>query len=81
MPSETSKSERIEPAVVGPVKEIVMTIKTANPDIRALIETQVVLPDYLADPLVQRRLGKLLAQFCEARVKNSQAPTMLDGSP
>jgi len=54
-----------------------MTIKKENPEIRALIEAQIVLPDRLTDPLVQRRIGKLLAQFCEARVKNSQPSPIL----
>ena len=54
-----------------------MTIKKENPEIRALIEAQIVLPDRLTDPLVQRRIGKLLAQFCEARVKSSQPSPIL----
>ena len=58
-----------------------MTIKKENPEIRALIEAQIVLPDRLTDPLVQRRIGKLIAQFCEARVKNSQPSPILSGSP
>jgi hypothetical protein len=54
-----------------------MTSKTASAEIRALIQAQIVLPDYLADPLVQRRLGALLAEFCAARVKSLQASSIL----
>ena len=58
-----------------------MTIKKENPEIRALIRAQIAMPDYLADPLVQRRIGKLLAGFCEARVKSSEASSILAGKP
>lgn len=58
-----------------------MTIKKDNPEIRALIQAQIILPDYLADPLVQRRMGKLLAGYCEARVKSSQPSSILPRQP
>ena len=58
-----------------------MTIKKENLDIRALIQAQPVLPDYLADPLVQRRIGQLLAGFCEARVNSSEASSILSEQP
>jgi hypothetical protein len=42
-----------------------MAIK--NAEIRALVQAQIVLPDYSADPLVQRRVGLALAKSCGAR--------------
>ena len=41
-----------------------MTIKTE--ELRALVQAQNVLPDYSADPLVQRRVGLALARSCGA---------------
>ena len=58
-----------------------MTSKKESAEIRALIQAQIVLPDYLADPLVQRRIGALLAEFCAARVKSSQPSSIVAGSP
>jgi hypothetical protein len=44
-----------------------MTIKNETRwEIRAVIHAQMVLPDYWADQLVQRRIGRLIAGFAEA---------------
>ena len=58
-----------------------MTIKNENPEIRALIQAQPALPNYLDDVLVQRRIGQLLAGFCEAREKSSEASSILSREP
>jgi hypothetical protein len=49
-------------------KDAPMTIKneTLRREIRALIQTQIVLPNYLEDQLVQRRIGRLIAAAGDA---------------
>ena len=52
-----------------------MTIKNEKPrwEIRALVQSQIVLPNYLEDQLVQRRIGRLLGAFGEARASENMA--------
>jgi hypothetical protein len=51
-----------------------MTIKneTLRREIRALIQAQIALPNYLEDQLVQRRIGKLLAASSEAHANEKR---------
>jgi hypothetical protein len=52
-----------------------MTIK--KEDIRALVQAQIVLPDYSADPFVRRRVGLALARSCGACTDEENGPTGL----
>jgi hypothetical protein len=52
-----------------------MTTKneTLRREIRALIQSQIVLPNYLEDQFVQRRIGRVIAAFGEARASENVA--------
>jgi hypothetical protein len=65
----------MELEVVGSVEGRPMTIKneTRRREIRALIQAQILLPNDLEDQLVQRRIGRVIAAFGEARASENVA--------
>jgi hypothetical protein len=78
------KLERITSDVVGPMKEAPMIIeKESDRDfLRALLKSpQFGLPGYMADPIVQRRVGRAVAEASTQSHSRLILPRCVDALP
>jgi hypothetical protein len=78
------KLEQITSDVVGPMKEAPMIIeKESDRDfLRALLKSpQFGLPGYMADPIVQRRVGRAVAEASTQPHSQLILPRCVDALP